>query len=99
MKLPPEQDAIRVKCFIASGTLVEFPMEDVETSIPARFEKIVKLHPNRISVKTSDHTGPTYAELNQEANRVAHAILALRGSTSEAVGILFDKSCGQIATM
>jgi hypothetical protein len=36
---PPEQQAIRDKCFHPSGTFVEFPMEDVETSIPARFEK------------------------------------------------------------
>ena len=28
-------------CFHPSGTFVEFPIEDVETSIPARFEKIV----------------------------------------------------------
>ena len=41
-KLPPEQEAIRAKCFHPSGTFVEFPIEDVETSIPARFEKIVQ---------------------------------------------------------
>lgn len=42
-KLPPEQEAIRAKCFHPSGTVVEFPIEDVETSIPARFEKIVRV--------------------------------------------------------
>ena len=31
-KLPPEQQAIRDKCFHPSGTFVEFPIEDVETS-------------------------------------------------------------------
>ena len=41
MNLPPEQEAIRARCFHPSGTFVEFPIEDVETSIPARFEKIV----------------------------------------------------------
>ena len=42
-KLPAQQEAIRAKCFHPSGTFVEFPIEDVETSIPARFEKIVRL--------------------------------------------------------
>jgi hypothetical protein len=32
-KLPPEQEAIRAKCFHPSGTFVGFPIEDVETSI------------------------------------------------------------------
>ena len=52
INLPPEQQAIRGKCFHSSGAFVEFPMEDVETSIPARFEKIVRLHADRIAVKT-----------------------------------------------
>ena len=46
-KLPPEQEAIRAKCFHPSGTFVEFPIEDVETSIPTRFE-IVRLYPERL---------------------------------------------------
>ena len=33
-QLPPEQEAIRAKCFHASGTFVEFPIEDVETIDP-----------------------------------------------------------------
>jgi len=43
MRLPPEQQAIQVKSFHPSGTFVGFPIEDVETSIPARFEKMVRL--------------------------------------------------------
>ena len=57
--LPPEQQAIQERCFHPSGTVVEFPMEDVETSIPRRFEKIVRMYPDRIAVKTeilSPHT-------------------------------------------
>ena len=42
-KLPPEQEAIRAKCFHPSRTVVEFPIEDVETSIPAGNEKIVRV--------------------------------------------------------
>ena len=36
IQLPPDQQAIRDKCFHPSGTFVGFPMADVETSIPTR---------------------------------------------------------------
>ena len=39
-KLPPDQQAIRDQCFHPSGTFVEFPREEVEQSIPERFEKL-----------------------------------------------------------
>ena len=72
--LPPEQGAIRAKCFHPNGTFVEFKKEEIEQSIPERFEQIVAKHPDRIAVKTKADA-LTYAELNQAANRVAHAIL------------------------
>src|SRR5687768_14608307 len=72
--LPPEQQAIRAKCFHPSGTFAEFPMEDVETSIPARFEKIVRMYPDRVAVKFGDQS-VTYAELNAHANRIARMLL------------------------
>ena len=96
--LPPEQEAIRAKCFHPPGTFVEFPIEDIETSIPARFEKIVQLYPDQLAVKTARHA-ITYAELNVMANRVAHVIVAERGNESEPVGLLLDKGVEQIAAM
>ena len=86
-RLPPEQQAIRDKCFHPSGTFVEFPMEDVETSIPARFEKIVRLWPNQLAITTKDNR-LTYDELNRTANRIARAILA-RETSGEAPVALF----------
>jgi len=83
-KLPPEQQAIRDKCFHPSGTFVEFPVEDVETSIPARFEKIVRMYPERVAIKTAKRS-MTYAELNKAANRLANRILKLRGEVQEVV--------------
>src|SRR5204862_2362164 len=68
MKLPPEQQAIRAKCFPPSGTFVEFPIEDVETSIPARFEKVANIFHNRVAVNSLDKQ-LTYSELNKAANR------------------------------
>ncbi len=40
---------IRATCFHPSGKFEEFPKEDVETSIPERFEKIVRMYPDRIA--------------------------------------------------
>jgi amino acid adenylation domain-containing protein len=97
-ELPLEQQAILAKCFHPSGTFVEFPKEEVEQSIPERFEKIVRMYPDRIAVKTENHV-LTYAELNATANRVARAILAQLGSVLEPVGLLFEKDAPLMAAM
>src|SRR5262245_50219275 len=81
---PPGQQAIRAKCFHPTGTFEQFPKEEIEQSIPQRFEKIVQRYPNRIAVKMGDHEG-TYDELNKAANRIAHAIIKERGDGSEPV--------------
>src|SRR5262245_56148502 len=94
-KLPPEQEAIRAKCFHPSGTFVEFPIEDLETSIPVRFEKIVRMYPDRIAVKTKDHQ-VTYDAMNRAANRLAHAILAERGRSQEPVALYLNDSVSLI---
>jgi amino acid adenylation domain-containing protein len=89
MRLPLEQEAIRDKCFHPSGKFVEFPKQDVETSIPKRFEKIAGQFPDRVAVTMRNRT-LTYQELNQAANRLAHAILAQRGETQEPIALLMD---------
>jgi non-ribosomal peptide synthetase component F len=61
-------------------------MEDVETSIPERFEKIVRLYPERIAVKTKTQA-LLYSELNRAANRLARIILVRRGEGPEPVGL------------
>ena len=86
-KLPPEQQAIRDKCFHPTGTFVRFEKEEIEQSIPERFEKIVRKYPDRIAVKTGSER-VTYSQLNTMANRIAHAIVARRGTQAEAVAIL-----------
>src|SRR3990167_1064135 len=87
--LPPEQEAIRAKCFHPTGTFVEFKKEEVEQSIPDRFEKIVRMYPDRIAVKTRNHT-LTYDALNKAANRVARAILAQSGEGDEPIALLLE---------
>lgn len=98
MKLPPEQEAIRAKCFHPSGTFVEFPKEDVETSIPERFEKIVRAHPDHLAIKTPvDEL--TYDELNSAANRVAHTLIDHERSEAKPVALLFEKGVQIIVAM
>jgi non-ribosomal peptide synthetase component F len=88
-KFPPDQEAIRAKCFHPTGSFVEFLKEDVERSIPERFEKIVQTYPDRIAVKTADQQ-LTYRQLNKRANRLAHEILATRGEVHEPVALFLD---------
>jgi len=97
-KLPPEQEAIRAKCVHPSGTFVEFPMEDVETSIPARFEKIVGMYPDWLAVKTGDHSF-TYDELNRAANRITQAIWEQCDNDNDPVAILLNDTSDTIAAI
>jgi amino acid adenylation domain-containing protein len=93
--LPPEQQAIRDKCFHPTGKFIEFKKEEVEQSIPERFEQMVDLYPDRLAVKTKNHTF-TY---NQSANRVAHEILAKRGKRAEPIVLLLENDAPMIAAI
>jgi len=97
-ELPPEQQAIRAKCFHPSGTFVEFPIEEVEQSIPERFEKIVRIYPDRVAVKVRDQF-LTYDQLNVAANRIARAILALPGTAEQPIALLFEHDAPMITAI
>jgi amino acid adenylation domain-containing protein len=97
-KLPPEQRAIRAKCFHPTGTFVEFKREEVEQSIPQRFEKIVRMYPDRIAVKSKSLI-LTYDELNKAANRIARVIVEKRGEGSEPIALLIEQSASLIAAI
>lgn len=98
MSLSPPRVPRGGNCFHPSGKLVEFPIEDVETSIPERFEKMASLHSNKIAVQTENEK-ITYHELNIAANRIARRILDRQGDSSEPIGILLEKSIAQFATI
>jgi len=98
MNLPPEQESIWPKCFQPSGTFIEFPKEEIETSIPQRFEKIVRLCPDRLAVKTGKQI-VTYDELNRYANRIAHSIIEKRGRDIGPIALLLDNQVASIAAI
>jgi amino acid adenylation domain-containing protein len=96
--LPSEQQAVRAKCFHPTGTFVEFRREEIEQSIPDRFEQMVRKHGGWLAVKAKDRS-LTYHELNQAANRVAQAILRLRGEKPEPVAILLEHGVPMIVAI
>jgi amino acid adenylation domain-containing protein len=95
MKLPPEQQAIRAKCFHPTGDFTELQPEEIEQSAPERFEKIVGRYPDRLALKTRT-CELSYRQLNAAANRVARAILATRGEKSEPVALMFEQGAPAI---
>jgi len=97
-KLPPEQQAIRDKCFHPSGTFVEFPKEDVESSIPARFEKVVKRYPDQLAIR-SELCRWSYQELGEVAKRIARAVHAKSLDEAVAVGLVCDNDASLVAAM
>ena len=97
-QLPPEQQTIRAKCFHPTGRFVEFPIEDVESSIPARFEKIAATFPGRLAVRVQEkHI--TYDELNRAANRFARSLIAKDDDPREPIILLLDEGIEAIITI
>jgi non-ribosomal peptide synthetase component F len=97
-RLPPEQEAIRAKCFHPTGTFIEFKNEEIEQPISERFEKIVRMYPDRLAVRSRNHAF-TYDELNRLSNRVARATLAQCGENNEPIALLFENDAPIIAAI
>ena len=89
-------NVLAVEPTAATSRFIPFPREDVEQSIPARFERQVLLYPDRIAVADAEST-LTYRELNRLANRIAHAVLAMRGAGSRAGGAAGRKWCPRLS--
>ena len=92
------QSSIRGRSRHPSARFEPFALEDIEQSVPARFEKQVDRHADRIAVRTPAET-LTYADLDRLANRIAHAILARTGEGGEPVAILFEHDAAGIAAV
>ena len=95
---PPEQAAIPDSSFHRAEICDESPKEQIDQSIPARFEKIVRMYPNRLALQMGDHR-LTYEDLNRYANRISRAILEQRGPGSEPIALLFEHSIDAIAAI
>ncbi|MGA2592838.1 MAG: amino acid adenylation domain-containing protein [Bryobacteraceae bacterium] len=76
----------------------QFPRSGVEQSIPARFEQQARMYPDRIAIEDSG-TALTYRDLNRLANRIARAVLAVRGAGPEPVALLLGNGVPVVAAM
>ena len=77
---------------------IPFGDDELEQSIPERFEKQVRMHGDRLAIM-SEEASFTYDGLNQTANRLARKILALRGDRVEAIALLFGHGASVLAAM
>jgi len=75
---------------------VPFKKEEVEQSIPDRFEQQVSRFPDRLAISGRSHR-LTYEELSQAANRVARSILEKSGEGERPVALLLEHG-GQVIT-
>ena len=85
-QLPTRGDGVR-----PTNSFVQFKKEDIEQSIPSRFEQQVREHPDRLAVKTRRHE-LTYHALNKAANRVFefYQRSSQSGQSSEMLGRCLD---------
>ena len=77
---------------------VPFQLEDTEQSIPARFEQMVRLAPNRLAVKTRTHTW-TYGELSRRSQLIAQKLLQVCRGGPTRVALLLDHDAPMIAAL
>jgi amino acid adenylation domain-containing protein len=92
------QQSIQSRCVHPSGSFIPFRVEEIEQSIPARFEEQVARDPERLAVRSRGQQ-LTYEELNRAANRVARAILVGWGEAEEPVALLFEHDAPAIAAI
>lgn len=77
---------------------LRFERDDIERSLPDRFELQVARYPHRLAVKTRTHA-LTYEALNAMANRVARVILDQRRHGAEPVALLMDQGAPLLAAI
>ena len=96
--LIPEYQSVPATRVTPSDDFKFFVNEEINQSIPDRFEKQVNLYPDHIAVHTRVHKW-TYLELNQRANAIARTLLNDSQHGDERVGLLFDHGAPMIAAI
>jgi amino acid adenylation domain-containing protein len=91
-------DAIRARCVHPSGIFDEFLKEELEQTIPQRFEKIARQLPERAAVE-SRRLRLTYRELNQLADNTARAVLRICDNSSGSIAVLMEHDALVIAAI
>ena len=79
-------------------SFVEYKKEQIEQSIPSRFERQVDLYKDCPAVKYGSEI-LSYDKLNKQANRLARAIVSIRGIDTEAVALMLPQGPELIAAV
>ena len=83
-----------ISVFIRRGRSSSFRSKTIETSIPERFEKIVRMYPDRFAVAMDDER-MTYESIKSAANRLANVILADRDIGNTPVVVILPRGFSQ----
>ena len=83
-----------IHCVPPGPRFTEFTREEIEKSVPERFERQVAQYPDHLAVKTKLHRF-TYNEFNKFANRIARAITQ-RSGDNDAVALLLGHDSSAI---
>ena len=86
--------SVSIHCVPPGPRFTEFTREEIEKSVPERFEKQVAQYPDHLAVKTKLHRF-TYNEFNKFANRIARAITQ-RSGDNDAVALLLGHDSSAI---
>ncbi|MBH8560937.1 amino acid adenylation domain-containing protein [Nostoc sp. CENA67] len=81
-----------------SNPLIEFRKQDIEQSIPARFQEQVRKYPHKIAVHTKNYHW-TYSDLNCHANQVAQAIQKQCTFQADKIALLFEHDAPMVAAI
>ena len=95
---PPPSGSFQGASVRPTNEFVPFEKEEINQSIPDRFERQVRKYPSHIAVKTRNDT-LTYVDLNKTANRIGRAVLARGKSGAQSIGLLLEKDAPMIAAM
>jgi non-ribosomal peptide synthetase component F len=74
----------------------EFDRNEIERSIPDRFDRQAAKYADRIAIKTRNRA-LTYDALNKMANRVAWAAVGLQGDGNEPIAMLMESDAPMMA--
>jgi non-ribosomal peptide synthetase component F len=84
-----EQNTIPRITIRPTNGFVCFKDEEIEQSIPQRFEQQVRAHGERVAIK-SDRETYTFSSVNRTANRIARTIRSQRRDSVEPIALLFN---------
>ena len=92
-----ERRLLQARRIEPSRPYTPFTDDELEQSIPERFEEQASRHPARLAIRSPERSF-TYDALNRAANRLARTIAAMR-SDADVVALLFAHGADALAAM